>query len=114
MWTTLSVRIGLLTLAVVMLFSASEEMPQMQIQCCRDVRGHRLIEQIKLCHEQKMRHSCKYHAFVIINDSGKMFCVKPTPQWLKNLLNKGELKCPPDISAPLRKRFEVLDEDDLE
>lgn len=25
-----------------------------------------------------------------------------------------ELKCPPDISKSLRKRFEVLDEDDLE
>ncbi|KAF1373263.1 hypothetical protein PFLUV_G00258610 [Perca fluviatilis] len=114
MWTTLSVRIALLSLAVVMLFSASEAMLQIPLHCCNKVQRLRHIEKIKQCFEQKERHGCKYHAFMITNDSGKTFCVEPTVPWLKNLLEEEKLKCPPDISKLLRTRFEVLDEDDLE
>lgn len=114
MWTTLSVRISLLTLAVVMFFSASDVDSQIHFRCCDKLKASKPIDKIKQCYEQKKRTDCNYHAFVIETEDGKIHCVKPTPPWLKNRIKAKELECPPEFSKTLRRFFLVLDEDDLE
>lgn len=114
MWTTLSVRISLLTLAVVMFFSASNVDSQIHFRCCDKLKASKPIDKIKQCYEQKKRTDCNYHAFVIETEDGKIHCVKPTPPWLKNRIKAKELECPPEFSKTLRRFFLVLDEDDLE
>ncbi|XP_078137251.1 uncharacterized protein LOC144537413 [Sander vitreus] len=113
MWMSLSDRIGLLTLAVMMLFSASEGYAFLHLRCCH--RGSHMTKgPIAECYEQKARGGCPVNAYLIKPVSGNWQCIKPDSKWLKKKIEAGQLKCPPDISAPLRKRFEVLDEDDLE
>ncbi|XP_056221033.1 C-C motif chemokine 4-like [Seriola aureovittata] len=104
MWTPLSVSrwIFLLTLAVVMLLSATEAVdstiPFVNLPCCA-ASGSTKIHRIKACYEQKPREDCEHHAFLVINKKGRPFCISPASPWLQHLIKKGELRCPPDVSS---------------
>ncbi|KAK5849755.1 hypothetical protein PBY51_014062 [Eleginops maclovinus] len=114
MWTSLSVSswIVLHTLTIMFVFLASAGVDaEIHIKCCNPIR-QRKIDSIKHCYNQTMRPGCQNSAYIII-DENHVRCVKPTPPWLKKLLQEG-LKCPPDISPQMRRMFEVLDEDELE
>ncbi|KAI9519467.1 hypothetical protein NQZ68_027648 [Dissostichus eleginoides] len=115
MWTSLSFSrwIFLLTLTAVMLFSASGVDSNTDMECCKPVGHRQPINPIKQCYKQTLRYSCRDDAYMIIVENGNWYCVKPTPPWLRKLLKQG-LNCPQDISPNLRKRFEVLDEYELE
>ncbi|GAA6232842.1 C-C motif chemokine 4-like [Lates japonicus] len=102
MWTTLSVSrwIFLLTFAVVMFLSASpveSYVPIVDLPCCPSVSSRR-VPRIKECFEQKPRDDCNIHAFLIRTKKGKELCISPTAQWLQDLIKKGKLYCPPDLS----------------
>ncbi|XP_023143514.1 C-C motif chemokine 4-like [Amphiprion ocellaris] len=102
MWSPLSVSrwIFLLTLAVVMVFSASQVdsfAPVVDLPCCRNVSA-RKIPRIKACFEQKPREGCRHHAFLVTSKRGKQWCIDPTSKWLKDKIKRGELDCPPDLS----------------
>ncbi|XP_044195493.1 uncharacterized protein LOC122972445 isoform X1 [Thunnus albacares] len=104
--------ICLLTLAIVMLFCASGGLARPPISCCEKAYALKKDWQIKACVEQHPRSGCRHHAFLIITDSDEEKCLKPNLPWLKKEINEGKLKCPPVISG--KRRFEVVDEDDLE
>ncbi|CAK6980762.1 Hypothetical predicted protein [Scomber scombrus] len=82
----------LLILAVLSLFSESEE--ERIGPCCTESSAAR-VPNIMACHEHKPNTKCNFHAFVIVTQDNKQYCVKPKAQWLKRLINEGNLKCPP-------------------
>uniref|UniRef100_A0AAZ1XJK2 Chemokine interleukin-8-like domain-containing protein n=1 Tax=Oreochromis aureus TaxID=47969 RepID=A0AAZ1XJK2_OREAU len=84
MWTALSVSrwIFLLSLSVVMFFSASQADSVVGLSCCRNV-STRKIARIKWCYEQKPREGCNHHAFL-----DKPWCVNPNSKWLKDKIQK--------------------------
>uniref|UniRef100_A0AAQ6IMH9 Chemokine interleukin-8-like domain-containing protein n=1 Tax=Anabas testudineus TaxID=64144 RepID=A0AAQ6IMH9_ANATE len=90
MGTTLSVSrwIFLLTLAVVMLYSASKVDSSIVGLSCFLKSTNTTIKRIMQCYEQKPRQDCNHHAFVIRSKNGEEFCVKPTPPKLKVLLKE--------------------------
>ncbi|KAF3703864.1 hypothetical protein EXN66_Car019552 [Channa argus] len=107
MTLTFSRWICLLTLAAVMIFSASEvDSFKVAPSCCINVQSGISEKKVQRCYKQVPRHNC-LEAYVIITDQNKMFCVKPTPSWLTERMNQG-LKCPNDISK--RRRFELFDD----
>ncbi|CAK6981049.1 Hypothetical predicted protein [Scomber scombrus] len=83
----------LLILAVLPLSSESEA--ERLIPPCCTKSSAATIPDIKACYEQKPRTNCYLHAFVIVTQDDKQYCVKPNAPWLKRLINEGNLKCPP-------------------
>ncbi|KAM8731208.1 uncharacterized protein AB9X84_025708 [Acanthopagrus schlegelii] len=117
MWTSFSASrwICLLTLAAVMLISASQvdSFPSYAHACCERAQT-RKVKDIMKCNKQESRRSCPHNAFLIVSSSSsKPICVQQNAQWLQKLLDEKKLICPSQFSA--KGRFEVLDdEDDVE
>ncbi|CAK6982658.1 Hypothetical predicted protein [Scomber scombrus] len=84
----------LLILAVLSLSSESEGERKIP-PCCTKSSNARVTKPIKECHELKPRTNCYVHAFLIVTQDNKQYCVKPNAPWLKRLINEGNLKCPP-------------------
>ncbi|KAG7525505.1 C-C motif chemokine 4-like [Solea senegalensis] len=102
MWTSLSLSrwIFLLPLTVIMFGSASHvdaAVPIINLSCCRSFRSS-FVPKVKACYEQKPRHDCDFHAFLIITKRNKVLCVGPAAPWLQDKINKGGLHCPPVVS----------------
>ncbi|KAL3040532.1 hypothetical protein OYC64_011534 [Pagothenia borchgrevinki] len=97
MSTTRSVTrwILLLTLAVVMLLSVSKVGARGQHLTCWSKCTNFKIQRIQSCVEQMQRRNCN-HAFVVKNKR-RTVCIKPDTVWLKEMIKKGEIHCPPDI-----------------
>ncbi|KAM9712348.1 CX chemokine ligand 34b, duplicate 11 [Menidia menidia] len=98
MWMTLSANrlLFLLILAAMMLISVSQVNSQnIGLPCCHK-GGMGRIRSIKECYEQKPRHDCNNHAFLILTANNEIGCIDPSSKWLKYRMQKG-LKCRPDI-----------------
>ncbi|KAM9337143.1 uncharacterized protein ABDE67_018447 [Symphorus nematophorus] len=100
----------LLTLGVVMLFSASQvdSMLHARAPCCFGGQSEEL-KHIKDCYEQKPRPDCQHHFFIITTKRNKKFCVRPDAEWLTQRLETGDLACLPVVSNV--GKLEFLDED---
>ncbi|GLD54498.1 uncharacterized protein AKAME5_000710300 [Lates japonicus] len=104
MWKLLSL---LLTLGVVMLFSASEGF--IHFPCCKG--GHfKLKKEIQTCFNQTRRPDCNATAFLIITKTKELRCMNQTSQWLQKKIDKG-LKCGP-LFRISKRRFKVLNDGD--
>ncbi|CAK6984527.1 Hypothetical predicted protein [Scomber scombrus] len=101
----------LLILAVLSLFSESEA--ELWIPPCCTKSSNAKIPNIKACYKQEPRTNCNFHAFVIVTEDNKQYCVDPNAQWLKRLRRKGNVRCPPIITEH-KRRFEVLNKVDME
>ncbi|KAK5897950.1 hypothetical protein CgunFtcFv8_015409 [Champsocephalus gunnari] len=78
-----------------MLLSVSKVGAWGQPLTCRKKCTNFKVQRIQSCVEQMQRRNCK-HAFVVTNKRGTR-CIKPDAVWLKEMINRGELHCPPDI-----------------
>ncbi|MEQ2221332.1 hypothetical protein ILYODFUR_014716 [Ilyodon furcidens] len=93
--------IFLLSLTALMFISLSEVesfSPIIKLDCCQNL-SNRTFPRIKQCYEQK-RLDCNIHAFIIKNHKGRLRCIDPKSEELRNKIKKGQLRCPPDISSP--------------
>uniref|UniRef100_A0A8D3DGI5 Chemokine interleukin-8-like domain-containing protein n=1 Tax=Scophthalmus maximus TaxID=52904 RepID=A0A8D3DGI5_SCOMX len=79
----------LLTLAVVMIFSASQVDSSVPIglPCCHNVTSRR-VRNISKCYEQKPRQDCSRHAFLITREKLQPLCISPDAQWLQDKITK--------------------------
>ncbi|XP_078018949.1 uncharacterized protein LOC144458938 isoform X2 [Epinephelus lanceolatus] len=93
MWKTLSVRIGLLTLAVVMLFSAPEVDANIHLPCCYGGR-RRTKEPIDKCYTQEPRDGCHIYAYLLKTSAGAWQCILYKSKWFNQMI-LAKINCPP-------------------
>ncbi|GLD54497.1 C-C motif chemokine 4-like protein [Lates japonicus] len=118
MWMPLSVsRWGfLLSLGVVMLFSASQvDSNTKALRCCPGGQIKIPGVVINECYLQKADETgCGSNAYMIKTDTGKVICVSPEAPRIQALLERGEITCPSIMTISKNHKFIFVDEDDME
>ncbi|PWA18155.1 hypothetical protein CCH79_00003950 [Gambusia affinis] len=105
-----------LTIMAVWIFLAVADVTcqgHVQPTCCDEGTDWGIDEKIIHCWNQRAGAACKGHFYIIEVSSGKRFCINPNSQWMKDKIEKENLKCQPtnrrhqqkpDLAAKTKKK----------
>uniref|UniRef100_A0A3B5K6V2 Chemokine interleukin-8-like domain-containing protein n=1 Tax=Takifugu rubripes TaxID=31033 RepID=A0A3B5K6V2_TAKRU len=72
--------------------AAKTYVPVVGLSCCSKVSTSKIPGTVKLCYEQKPRVDCNRHAFRIMTEDDKEWCVDPAARWLKRKIRRVRIK----------------------